>query len=136
MLYYLLVYSLGVILLFMVIAICRNQHTGTEIKYITELYSIINYNSVIGFFAMISLLSLAGVPPFPGFFAKLLVLRALFIDGYNVLFFLVLMLSIVSTVYYIRLIRMLFFSENRTYSGPLIVSGTSVHIFLFLLLEY
>lgn len=82
----------------MVIAMCRNQHTGSEIKYISELYSIVNYNYIIGIFAMISLLSLAGVPPFPGFFAKLLVLRALFIDGYYLLFFIVLILSIVSAV--------------------------------------
>lgn len=127
--YYFFIYSLGVILLFMVVSVSKNQHTLKEIKYITELYSIINYNFFIGFFALFALLSLAGVPPFPGFSAKLLILRALFIEGHYVLFFFVLIFSLVSAVYYIRIIRMLFFSDSFTYSGPLIISGNVTQLY-------
>lgn len=121
--YYVFVYSLGIILLFLVLSVIRHNDNFRYITYINQLYSLVNFNPIIGLLAIMPLLSLAGVPPFPGFFAKVLLLRALFIEGHFALFFFVLCISIVSIVYYIRLIRMLFFGENRLYAGRLVLSG-------------
>lgn len=127
--YYLLIYSLGLVLLFFILFIVKHEVSWLEIKYINELYTLFNYNSIIGLLAIFSLLSLAGVPPFPGFFAKVLLLRSLFIEGYFILFFVVLSISIVSVVYYIRVIRMIFFGENRLYAGSLIISANNLQFY-------
>lgn len=128
--YYLLIYSLGLVLLFLILSVIKHQDNFRNIKYINQLYALANYNPIIGLLALIPLLSLAGIPPFPGFFAKVLLLRALFIDGHILLFFFILSISIVSIVYYIRVIRMIFFGENRLYAGSLIISGKNMEFYL------
>jgi NADH:ubiquinone oxidoreductase subunit 2 (subunit N) len=75
-------------LFFIVLSFIRNQYTLREVQYITEVFSLTNYNMLIGLFAIGSLLSLAGIPPFPGFTAKVLILQALFVKGYYFVFFL------------------------------------------------
>lgn len=114
--YYFFMYSLSMILFFVSLSILRNQYTLREFQYITEIFSLSNYNILISFFIIASILSLAGVPPFPGFTAKLLILKSLFIQGYYLLFFFVVFISILSSVYYIRFIRMLIFSDKSSYS--------------------
>lgn len=121
------------VLFFVVLSFIRSQQTLREVQYITEVFSLVNYNMLIGLFGISALLSLAGIPPFPGFTAKLLILQALFIKGYYVLFFFIVIMSILSTVYYIRFIRMLFFSEKYSYSGPLIAIN-SYYSLLFIVL--
>jgi len=60
--------------------------------------------------------SFAGIPPFAGFFAKLL----LFISMMETYFFLGIVLllisSVISVFYYIRLVRFLFFTETKEYA--------------------
>lgn len=110
--YYFFMYSMSMILLFFVISFIRNQHTLREMQYITEIFSLVNYNMLIGLFGICSLLSLAGVPPFPGFTAKVLILQALFNQGFYVIFFFVVLMSILSACYYIRLSGCFFLVKN------------------------
>jgi NADH-quinone oxidoreductase subunit N len=58
-----------------------------------------------------NLLSLAGIPPLAGFGAKLLVLVALASAGHYPLAAGLVLLAVVSAVYYIRLLRILFFDR-------------------------
>lgn len=110
--FYFFMYCISMVLFFVVLSFVRNQQTLREIQYITEVFSIVNYNTLIGFLAIGSLLSLAGIPPFPGFTAKVLILQALFIKGHYFIFFFVVIMSTLSAVYYVRFIRMLFFTDN------------------------
>jgi len=61
---------------------------------------------------------MAGVPPFAGFFVKLLVFQALLHTGNFVALIFLILISIIGAIYYIRLIRFLFFNniENIPYS--------------------
>jgi NADH-quinone oxidoreductase subunit N len=61
------------------------------------------------------LFSVAGIPPLSGFFSKLCVLGSLFFDGYLVLPALIAIFSSIGCFYYLRLIKMFFFSDqNKT----------------------
>ena len=120
------------VLFFALLSFIRNQQTLREVKYITEIFSLVNYNMLLGCLMTCSLLSLAGIPPFPGFSAKAFLLQSLFVKGHYFLFFMVIMLSVISVAYYIRIIRMLFFSDKKSYSGPLIFTA-SYSSFLFVL---
>jgi len=52
-----------------------------------------------------SLLSFAGIPPFAGFFGKILIFQALVFKGYYFFALVGVLFSVITCVYYIRLIR-------------------------------
>jgi len=56
--------------------------------------------------------SLAGAPPFAGFFGKLMILLALFQSNHQFIALILLVLSVFIPIYYIRLIRFIFFNMN------------------------
>jgi NADH-quinone oxidoreductase subunit N len=56
-------------------------------------------------------LSMAGVPPFAGFFAKLLVFKALVAAGYVVPAVLGISASVIACFYYLRLVKCMYFDE-------------------------
>ena len=62
------------------------------------------------------MLSLAGIPPFVGFYAKLAILQALIttnLTGNLVLALVAVLFSLVGAFYYLRLIKVMFFDEAR-----------------------
>jgi len=92
----------------------------------------------------LTLFSMAGIPPLAGFFSKLYVLLALVQVGYYGTALLVVLLSVVSSVYYLRLIKILLFelpeppvrfgffrSMPPAYSIVLIFSSTFNLFFIF-----
>jgi NADH-quinone oxidoreductase subunit N len=60
---------------------------------------------------MILLLSLAGVPPMMGFYAKLAVLQSLLAAGQIWLAVLAVLLSLVGAYYYLRVIKLMYFDD-------------------------
>jgi NADH-quinone oxidoreductase subunit N len=58
------------------------------------------------------LFSLAGIPPFAGFFGKFLVFCVLAVSGLLLPAILLLLVSVMTAYYYIRFVRILFFFGN------------------------
>ena len=77
------------------------------------LSKFLNKNSPLSLIFIFSLLSLAGLPFFMGFFSKLYILLALISMGYFFLVIILLLINILTTIYYIRLIRFLLFIEEK-----------------------
>jgi NADH-quinone oxidoreductase subunit N len=71
---------------------------------------------------MILLLSLAGVPPMVGFYAKLLVLQAAWSAGHAWLVIAAVLFSLVGAYYYLRVVKVMYFDEP-TDSSPLRTGG-------------
>ncbi len=81
--------------------------------------SLITNNYPLAFAFMIALLTMAAVPPFSGFYAKLLVLFGLIDIRYMVVATLLIITSLRTAAYYLRLLQTTFF-------GPFVASlGTS-----------
>lgn len=80
---------------------------------ITFISKFLNKNFLLTIIFSFILLSLAGLPFLMGFFSKLYILLALVSGGYFFLAILLLFINIISTLYYIRLIRFLFFTEDK-----------------------
>jgi len=80
-----------------------------ELKYLTDLKKFTWYNWNLTRHIVIIFLSMAGIPPLAGFFTKLYVLG--FAVEHNQLFMVVcaLLSSLISSYYYIRVIKVLFF---------------------------
>jgi NADH-quinone oxidoreductase subunit N len=82
------------------------------LKYIINWLSFSNKNLLISVMLTICLFSLAGIPPFIGFYSKMLVFIALIKDQHIAVSLIVALLSCLSCFYYIRLIKVLFFQSN------------------------
>jgi NADH-quinone oxidoreductase subunit N len=137
--YVILMFSCFIFLLFFI----EKKEESDEIIFLDNiilLSKFLNKNSLISIIFIFSLLSLAGLPFFMGFFSKLYILLALISMGYFFLVVIILFLNIVITIYYIRLIRFLLFTEeknnkvnylyvNKKYTDSLY----SLMIFLFML---
>lgn len=82
---------------------------------ITSLGVFFNKNIILSIIFAFTLLSLAGLPFFMGFFSKLYILLALINYGYFAVVIFLLFMNILITLYYIRLIRFTLFTEERDY---------------------
>jgi NADH-quinone oxidoreductase subunit N len=113
---YLIVYILLTINIFSVLLCCQYYVSSNYVGLtkIIDVVPILKSNWLLAFSFACSLMSMAGIPPFAGFFAKLLVFQALVQTGNFMTLILLIILSIVGSIYYIRLIRFLFFNNAES----------------------
>lgn len=70
------------------------------------------------FMMLITMFSMAGVPPTAGFYAKLAVLQAAFAAGFAWLAVLAVLLSLVGAFYYLRVVKLMYFDAPQD-SAPI-----------------
>lgn len=109
--YYVLVYMLSNLAAFGVIAIVEHRSGKITIDDYNGLYST---NPRLCFVMMIALFSLAGIPPFAGFFSKFFIFAAAAQQGYYILVFIALVNTIISLYYYLRVIKAMFINKSET----------------------
>ena len=63
---------------------------------------------------MIALFSLAGIPPFAGFFSKFFIFSAAIQQGFYVLVFIALLNTIISLYYYLLIVKAMFLTKSET----------------------
>jgi NADH-quinone oxidoreductase subunit N len=81
------------------------------IKYLTDLSSIFNINNLIALIIILNIFSLAGIPPLAGFFSKFLIFSAGIKKGYFNLIFFAVIISIISSYYYLKIIKIIYFEK-------------------------
>lgn len=111
-LYYMLVYSLMSLSAFGLLVLMSRD--GKEIESVTDLKGLSKQNPWLAFMMMIVMFSMAGVPPFVGFFIKLAVLKALVDVGLTWVAVLGLLFSVIGAYYYIRIVKVMYFDEPET----------------------
>lgn len=85
---------------------------GFECDNISDLKALSKNQPVYaGIFAIV-MLSLAGLPPFVGFFAKFRVLSALIQVGYIKIAIYVVIMSLIGAFYYLRIIKIMYFDDG------------------------
>ncbi len=84
---------------------------GVEINLLTDLRGLFRRNPVYAAVMMVLLVSMAGVPPTVGFYAKLAVLNAVVQADLVWLAVLAVVFSVVGAFYYLRVIKYMFFDE-------------------------
>lgn len=89
----------------------------------------------------INFFSLAGIPPLSGFFSKLLIFVSLLELNYYKLLLFMLIISVITVFYYIRIIKILLFTDEKKpkflteisyFSGIIIVVTFYFNLFFFL----
>jgi len=82
------------------------------INKIVELRSMSRRNGVLGMTMGLGLMSIAGVPPLGGFYNKFLVVQSAVEQSYIGYALVAIVLSVISSFYYVRIIRYMYFIDQ------------------------
>ncbi len=108
--YYIVVYIAANLAVFGVInAIEQHTHGKVEREDYNGLYKT---NPKLTMVMTLALFSLAGIPPFAGFFSKFFVFMAAFHSGYYIIVFIALVNTIISLYYYLLIVKAMFITPN------------------------
>nr|QXQ00367.1 NADH dehydrogenase subunit 2 [Tuber umbilicatum] len=127
-LFYLMQYSLSNINVFFILIIIgyylleisRNadrrllEINNSPVQLISQFQGFFFINPFLAISLAITLFSFAGLPPLIGFFAKQQVLSAALNQGFYFLVLVGILTSVVSAVYYLRIIKLVFFDKNES----------------------
>ena len=80
---------------------------------IDDYNGLYSTNPRLSFVMMLALFSLAGIPPFAGFFSKFFIFAAAAEQGYYVLVFVALINTVISLYYYLRVIKAMFINKSE-----------------------
>jgi len=139
--FYLFTYSILITIAFLPILFLIRSDNSLAFNNLRDLIILKKANPVLAIFYALMALAFAGVPPLLGFFSKLfIILSALSFSAY-LLVFILLAFSLLSSFYYLRLVKMLYFSfylKNASISSmPLIpafiISCFSIISFFFII---
>ena len=114
LLFYLVIYMLsGLSVWFVILATQANRKRYTEkfSKELGDLALLRKSNPALALSLTLSMFSIAGIPPLVGFFAKMGIFLSVLPTKYYFVALLAILCSVVSTFYYIRIIKILYF-EN------------------------
>ena len=89
---------------------------GYEVQTLDDLKGFNTKSSWLAFLLLIVLFSMAGIPPFGGFIAKLFVVMGLINSDDYVLACFVLFMAVVASFYYLRMIKVMYFDEPKNSS--------------------
>ena len=91
---------------------------NSPIQLISQLKGYFYINPVLALSLSITLFSFVGIPPLIGFFAKQMVLSAALDNGYVFLTLIAILTSVISAVYYLSIIKQIFFHKSEYKLNP------------------
>ena len=109
--YYMVVYIVANLAVFGVINAIE-QHTHGKVDR-TDYNGLYQTNPKLTMVMTLALFSLAGIPPFAGFFSKFFIFAAAFHSGYHLIVFIALVNTIISLYYYLLIVKAMFISPNE-----------------------
>ncbi len=118
--FYIVTYVLTTLGSFATIILLSRQ--GFEAEHLDDFKGLNQRSPWFAAVMMVLLLSLSGVPPMVGFYAKLSVLQAALASGQLALVIFAVMMSLVGAFYYLRVVKLMYFDEPTDVS-PIVASG-------------
>lgn len=109
--FYLLVYMVSNLGAFAVMTSVEENSGKILISDYDGLYAT---NPKLAFLMTLCLFSLAGIPPFAGFFSKFFVFMAAFKAGYPLLVFIALANTVISLYYYLLIVKAMYIKPNES----------------------
>jgi NADH-quinone oxidoreductase subunit N len=107
--YYTLVYVLMTAVAFGLLLAIRSR--GHDIEAVDDLAGLGQSQPWWSLLMLFAMFSLAGVPPFVGFWAKLAVLRALLGAGFPIVAVFAVLMAVVGAFYYLRVVKIMYFDR-------------------------
>lgn len=112
MVYYVLVYIMANLAVFGVITAVEH-HTKHEVQRRT-MKGFYSTNPRLALIMTLALFSLAGIPPFAGFFSKFFVFMSAFSAGFKLLVFIALVNTVISLFYYLLIVKAMYIEQSET----------------------
>lgn len=84
---------------------------GFEADNIDDFKGLSKRNPWYAFITLVMMLSMAGIPPMIGFYAKLSVLQAVLAAGFVWVAIVAVLLSVIGAFYYLRIIKLMYFDD-------------------------
>ncbi|PIP80857.1 MAG: NADH-quinone oxidoreductase subunit NuoN [Gammaproteobacteria bacterium CG22_combo_CG10-13_8_21_14_all_40_8] len=119
--YYILIYALMTLASFgMIVFLSR---AGFESDKISDFKGLAKRSPWYAAMTMFTMLSLAGVPPFVGFWPKLEVIKAAVHGGFVSLAVFAVVMSLIGAFYYLRIVKTMYFEELDEPAKPIVVAS-------------
>ena len=131
LIFYVLVYMVANLAAFGVISTVE-QNTGGKVG-MDDYNGLYRTNPKLAVIMTLALFSLAGIPPFAGFFSKFFIFAAAFEEGFHVLVLIALLNTIISLYYYLLVVKAMFITPNDS-PIPTFRSDSSTRLSLLLCL--
>lgn len=125
--YYLMIYMIATLAQFVVLS----ELPSAELM---KQAGVLSHHKALGMGFLVIVLTMASLPPFAGFYAKLLVLFGLLEVGYVVFALLLILASIRSAAYYLKWIQLSFFTQYDMGGSSFAVSYPNLVAFLITLI--
>ena len=107
--YYVLVYMVANLAVFAIITIIALRTHRYTLEEYNGLYRT---NPKLAFVMTLALFSLAGIPPFAGFFSKFFIFMAAFQAGFHLLVFIALINTVISLYYYLLIVKAMYINPS------------------------
>jgi NADH-quinone oxidoreductase subunit N len=127
---YLFLYVLMNLIFFSIFLNIEHIIFRKNIVYLSDLYSLSLYNKEIAQHLSLTILSMAGLPPLGGFVGKLFLYFAVIEAHLDFVLIISLLISLVSTYYYLNFVRYLFFEKRVEIKLYYYIKKTELIIFL------
>ena len=121
--FYVLVYIFANLAVFGIIETLEHQ-TRTSVSR-DDCNGLYKTNPKLALLMTLALFSLAGIPPFAGFFSKFFVFMSAFKAGFWVLVFIALINTVVSLYYYLLIVKAMYITPNEQPIKPFVSSKYS-----------
>ena len=125
--FYLIIYLVTIFGVFSVILNLRTSEG--EITLLTGLNGLKASSGSKAISMLVFLFSLAGIPPFAGFFAKFFILSASINEGLYLLSVIAVISSVIAAFYYLSVIKNMFFNESK---NELLLDNSKLSSFIFI----
>jgi NADH-ubiquinone oxidoreductase chain 2 len=93
---------------------------NSPIQLISQIKGFFIINPFLSLSFSITIFSFVGIPPLIGFFAKQMVLSAALDNGYVFLTLIAILTSVISAVYYLNVIKQIFFDKSDYKVNPIL----------------
>jgi NADH-quinone oxidoreductase subunit N len=117
-------------------AILSMRVNGRYVENIADLAGLSRTRKMLGFFLSMMMLSLAGIPPLAGFFAKWSVFLAAIDAGLYPLAVIGMLTSVVACFYYLRIVKVIYLDEPAANFDPVSREVTGVMVLCGLLVLF
>ena len=91
-----------------IIALNRN---GFEADQVSDFKGLSKHSPWFALIILVVMLSMAGVPPFIGFYSKLFILQQVVAEGYVILAITAVIFAVISAYYYLQIIKTMYFDD-------------------------
>lgn len=129
--YFFIIYYINLFMLFSVIFIFSNNSKNL-IKRYNNLYGIIFSNFTLALFIIITMLSLASLPPFSGFFIKFFMLYNFVEYKFYYVYIILSIINLILVYSYLKVIKIFFFKKRNLQIKYYRAKKTVLHYFISL----